>query len=382
MRKIINYLQLNQVGGLELLFAFTPMLSGYGFMGYPLSLLLLPILLFMALKKRTGARYEVFKPVMILLIYVAIHDLVLVLGPGKNFFGYINTLLSLASILYISPVLNFEKLKGSLNLVCIVAIGGLLYQLSFTLAGQGVHPLEIPFLSMSENRLEGLELRPSSFFMEPAAYTAFMFVPMALALIYRQYVWMGLLVFCVFLTGSTTGLLTSFIMIGVYALTQGLKKRYILLMLAMGVVMFYSLENFSIFEEGVTKLQNTDVETNMRLAQGPYVVSTMEPGEYPLGVFYKEVYDYCLSRAPMVHFYTEEVYMSTFWYMTLVYGIIGLLLYLNVYWQLIRRSRLLLPLIVVLLALLFSSGYSLGSAFMFTTISMLAIAYNKDVIEE
>lgn len=376
MKKIINYLQLKQVGGLELLFAFTPMLIGYGFMGYPLSFLLLPILLFMAMKKRTGTRYEVFKPVMILLIYVAVHDLVLVLSLGKNFFGYINTLLNLVSILYISPVLNFEKLKGSLNWACLVAIGGLLYQLSFILAGQGVHPLEIPFLSMSENRLEELELRPSSFFMEPAAYTAFMFVPMALALIYRQYIWMGLLVFCVLLTGSTTGLLTSFIMIGVYALTQGLKKRYILLMFAIGAVMFYSLENFSIFEGGVTKLQEMDVETNMRLAQGPYVVSTMEPGEYPLGVYYKEPYDYCLSRATMVHFYTEEVYMSTFWYMTLVYGIIGLLLYLNVYWKLFRKSRLLLPLIVVLLALLFSSGYSLGSAFMFTTISMLVIAYN------
>lgn len=362
MKKIINYLQLNQVGGLELLFAFTPMLSGYGFMGYPLSLMLLPVLLFMAMKRRTGTHYDVFKPVSILLVYVAVHDLVLVLSLGKNFFGYINTLLSLASILYISPILNFEKLKGSLNCVCIVAIGGLIYQLSYILAGQGVHPLEIPFLSMSENRLEEFEMRPSSFFMEPAAYTAFMFVPMALALISRQYVWMGVLVFSVFLTGSTTGLLTSFIMIGMYALTQGLKKRNILLMLAMGVVMFYSLESFSIFEEGVTKMQETDVKTNMRLAQGPYVVSTMDPGEYPLGVFYKEPYDYCLSRATMVHFYTEEVYMSTFWYMILVYGIIGLLLYLNVYWKLFRKSRLLLPLIVVLLALLFSSGYSLGSA--------------------
>ena len=382
MRKIINYLQLNQVGGLELLFAFTPMLSGYGFMGYPLSLLLLPILLLMAMKKRTGTRYEVFKPVMILLIYVAVHDLVLVLSLGKNFFGYINTLLYLVSILYISPVLNLEKLKGSLNWACLVAIGGLLYQFTLVMAGQEVRPLDIPFLEMSEHRMEALTLRPSSFFMEPAAYTAFMFVPMALALIYRQYVWMGLLVFCVFLTGSTTGLLTSFIMIGVYALTQGLKKRYILLMFAIGAVMFYSLGKFSIFETGVKKLQETDVETNMRLAQGPYVVSTMEPGEYPFGVFYKGPYDYCLSRATNVHFYTEEVYMSTFWYMILVYGIVGLLLYLNVYWKLFRKSRLLLPLIVVLLALLFSSGYSLGSAFMFTTISMLAVVYNKDAIEK
>jgi len=108
----------------------------------------------------------------------------------------------------------------------------------------------------------------------------------------------------------------------------------------------------------------------------------METGEFPLGVYYKDPFDYCLSRATMAHFYTESVYMSTFWYMTLVYGIVGLLLYLNVYWQLFRRSRLLLPLIAVLIALLFSSGYSLGSAFMFTTISMLAVVYNKDAIEK
>ena len=67
MKKIINYLQLNQVGGLELLFVFTPMLIGYGFMGYPLSLMLLPVLLFMAMKRRTGTHYDVFKPVSILI---------------------------------------------------------------------------------------------------------------------------------------------------------------------------------------------------------------------------------------------------------------------------------------------------------------------------
>lgn len=381
MNKVIQYLHLNHIGVLELLFAFTPMLSGYNLLGLPLSLFMWIVLVVVAFLRRRGKNYEWFRSVFILFLYIAIHDLVLVVVADKNVFGYLSTLLYLISILYISPVLNIDKFRGSLNLVSLVALIGLLYQSSLIFMGQEVRPLDIPFLSMSESRLEGFSLRPSSFFMEPAAYTAFMFVPMTLSLIYRQYIWFGALVFGVFLTGSTTGLLSSFIMIGVYMFSQRLKKRYILLILLMGGGMVYSLQNFAIFKVGVDKLQEVDIETNMRLAQGPYVVSTMNSNEFILGAYCSDPYDYCLKRASKVTFYTDSVFMSTFWYLILCYGIVGLFLYLKVYWKLWRQSRLVLPLIVVLLVLLFSSSYSLGVVYAYLTISLLVICYNKNYLE-
>lgn len=382
MKKIIHDLKLNQIGWLEMLFALMPMLSGYGFGELPMSFLMFPIIYLVAFYNRSHCKkkFDLFKPILILLIYVAIHDLILVIGAGKNFNGYITTLMYLGTVLYVSPVLNLKRLIGSLNWVALIAICGLLYQLMLVLAGQGVRPLDIPFLTMSENRMEVLSMRPSSFFMEPAAYTAFMFVPMAFALMSRKYLWTVVLIFCVFLTGSTTGLLTSFIMLVVYMLTQHLKTKYIFLILTMAGAMLYALQNFEIFEVGMSKMEEIDVETNMRLSQGPYVVGTMRPQEFFTGAFYGSPYQYCKERAREVTFYTEEVYMSTFWYMTLMYGVVGLLLYLNVYLKLIKQTRLVLPLVVVLLALMFSSAYSLGIMFIFTTTAMLVVIRNKEKI--
>ena len=110
----------------------------------------------------------------------------------------------------------------------------------------------------------------------------------------------------------------------------------------------FALTNVEAFQTGVNKLEDTNVETNMRLAQGPYIVSTMEPLEMVAGAAYHNAYDYCMAgRAPMVVFYKEEVYMSTAWMIVLKYGFIGLFLYLLVYYKIGRGNREIIPLIFV-----------------------------------
>lgn len=380
MKSIIKYLSLDRIGGFELLFASAPLLSGYSFLGLPFSFLIWILILFISLKKNHGRKLHLYKPIVLLLVYVFIHDLILVLGAEKNFNGYINTLILMLSIVFAAPVLDIKKLTGSLNIIAIISILGLSYQMTSILAGSGVHPLEIPFLDMSQSRLDFLALRPSSFFMEPAAYTGFMFLPLALSLIENKYIWSICIIISVFLTGSTTGFLTSFIMFGVYMFTQKVGFKYMVWIGIVGTLMFYALSNMEVFEEGREKLNNTDVETNMRLSQGPYVVKTMEPSEYVFGVNYGSPYDYCQSgRASMVTFYTEEVFMSTFWYMILMYGFFGLILYLYVYMLLCIKNRNVIPLVFVLFALLFSSGYSLGVMYAYTMIGLLKIATIKDI---
>lgn len=377
MKKLIQYLSLDKLGFLEFLFAITPILIGYGLNGFPLSVLMYLILLVVAFfkRKKHPARYAIFKPIVILLLYVLFHDFVLVAFLGKNFNGLLSTILCLYSIIYIAPILENEKLKGSLNLVSVISILGLLFQYGLILLGHGVHPIELPFLEMAGNRLEGESLRPSSFFMEPAAYSAFMFVPMMVALKERHFLWLIILIFFVFMTGSTTGLLASFIMIAVFMMTQNLKKKYILIVLSIGVLMTFGLQNVSIFEVGMEKLQETDVETNVRISQGPYVVSTMNASEYIAGVFYNSALDYCTQRAPGTIFKNDAVFISSFWLILLIYGVIGLVLYLNVYWQIIRRAKFLLPLIGVLIAIMFSSSLAMGPGFAFTATFLISQMY-------
>lgn len=371
---IFKNLNLNRVGLLELLFALTPLLSGYGLAGLPLSLIMWVVLIALVVIKNRTIRIKNFVPMTILVAYVLIHDVAIVFIDDMNFNGFIEQAIFFLAFYFLYPSLNVEKLRGSLNWVALIAIIGLLYQWTFIAAGGGVHPLEIPGLSMSEERLDTFSIRPSSFFMEPAAYVAFMICPLALSLIDRQYPWSIIMILSIFLTTSTTGIVLSFIMLAMSLFSGRMKKWSAILLVVAGVGLYYSLTHVEAFEYGLEKYENTDVESNVRLRQGMYVVSTMHAGEYVFGVPYGSPYNYCMSgRAPQVAYYGNSVYMSTFWYMILCYGVVGLILYLNIYLRIARKSRQTWPLITCLVTVMFSSSYRMSGTFIFTLVLLMLI---------
>ena len=375
-RKIIDYLNLRQVGGLELFFALSMGLSAYSFMGIPMQVILWGGLFAMLFFKRRSVSFSAFRPLLVLAIFVLIHDFLYLFIANGNLNAFIMQILYFGCMLMAVNVFNIEKLKGSLNLVAIISMIGLFYQWRIIAAGGDVRPIQIPFLEMSQNRLATFSIRPSSFFMEPAAYVAFMYIPLAFSLIERKFVWTAAIILSEFLTTSTTGLLTSFIMLIVYVFTQKVNFKIRLLTVLMGVGVVFALTYFEVFQTGVNKLENTDVETNMRLVQGPYVVSTMKSEEMIFGVPYHNAYEYCLDgRAPNVVFYKEEVYMSTTWILILKYGFVGLFLYLLFYYRIARGNRQALPLVICLVATMFSSGYGLSGTFVYTGIPLLLLYY-------
>ena len=380
IKKIIDYLSLRQAKGIELFFAVIPILSGYGFLGLPLQVILWALLFLILFFKPKRQINITNKPLILMVSFVLIHDFIYLFIANGNINAYIQQILMFGSILLGIRVLDLEKLKGSLNFIAFLSIIGLLYQWSIIAAGGEVHPIQLPFLQMSENRIDGLSIRPSSFFMEPAAYVAFMYIPLAFSLIEKKIIWTIVIILSDFLTTSTTGLLTSFIMLIIYVFTQRVSFKLRLLTIAIGSAMIFALANVEAFQTGVNKLEDTDVETNMRLSQGPYVVSTMKPVEMIAGAAYHNAYDYCSDgRAPMVVFYKDEVYMSTVWMVILKYGFIGLLLYLAFYFNVARLNRETIPLVVCLGAVMFSSGYGFGGTFVYTSIPLLLMAIRKDI---
>lgn len=377
---IPQYLNLNKVGLLEIVFALVPLLSGYGLGSLPLSVLIWVLLLVIVLIKGKIGHIRDFMAFKIFVIFWILHQILIFAVDDVNLNGFLSTLLYFVAVFVLYPNLDMEKLKGSLNWVALISIIGLLYQWTDIMRGEMVHPLELPGLTMAESRLTTESLRPSSFFMEPASYVAFMCCPLLFALNDRKYIWATTIILSMFLTTSTTGLIVSFIMLGVSFLS-GKKVRLsgIIPIIVIGVGLMYALTNWDVFDYGVNKLETIDTETNVRLTQGPYVVSTMKPEEYIIGVPYSTSYRYCKDgRASDVAYYGDNVYMSTFWQMLLLYGIIGLLLYLNVYFQIAKRCRQTLPLIAALTAVLFSSGYGTGIIYVFTLIVLLCILYNND----
>ena len=164
-------------------------------------------------------------------------------------------------------------------------------------------------------------------------------------------------------------MITSFILLVVYVFTQKISFKIRLLVFLLGAILFLSLTNVEAFQAGANKLEATDTESNIRLAQGPYIVTTKQQHEYLFGAAYHDVYHYCLAgRAPMVVFYTESVFISTFWLIILHYGVTGMVLYLMFYFRFIKKDRETLLLIACLIATMFSSVYGVGPNFVYTSI--------------
>lgn len=380
--KILDYLNIRQAGGIELFFSTLLILSGYSFNGVPLQVVLWCLLFVLLLTKKKHKK-TVFRPLVILAIYFLVHDFVYLFIANGNFNAFVMQIVYFGCSMMAINVFEINRLKGSLNVVAIISMVGLLYQWGIIAAGGGVHPIQIPFLDMGESRLEALSARPSSFFMEPAAYVEFMYIPLIFSLLDRKFVWTAIIILSEFLTTSTTGLLTSFIMLLVYVFTQKVNFKIRIFATLLGGVMLFSLTHLEAFKGSTEKLDNTDVETNMRLSQGPYVVSTMTPVEMVCGASYSSAYQYCRAgRAPFVVFYNEEVFMSTTWKLILIYGFIGLFLYLLFYYKLARGNRETIPLVVCLVAVMFSSGYGIGLSFVYSGIPLLLVYYKNKLVNK
>lgn len=376
---IIN---IKELGWAELLVAVQPILTAYYLGPLPFSCVVLLFLSVVAIfRGRVKVDFHLMLPMLLFMSYWFFHEfLLLFVADNYNINKRIAQMIFFVSLLLVVPMLDYKKLVASVNLVSVICIIGLIFQLSTIMSGGTVHPLEIPGLTMSQERLESESLRPSSFFMEPASYTVYMFAPLMISLINRKFWWSAILIISMYLTTSTTALFSSFVFIIVYVVSQGVRNRRSILMILLAFVLYYALNNMSIFEFGMNKLENTDFETNIRIAQGLIVISTMQWYELLLGVPYGSSMDYYLAGRTVgkeVVALGSGLYMSTTWNLIFSFGIVGLLLYLNIYYRLYKICRILIPYIICLFVIMFSASIGIGAIYIYTMIVLYVIATNN-----
>ena len=388
MKKVLDYLNLRDIGLLELLLASTPMLSGFSLTGIPL-MLLMWLIMIAVLIFRGKYKIRIFGPLLLFAGYWLIHEFVIMaVDNGYNFNSLIGQLIYYAGFFCLYSHLDSKKLRGAFNWISIIVIIGIVYQWADILRGNMVHPLDIPGLSMPEDRIDQEIPRPSSFFMEPSAFISFMVIPLSFSLIDKKYIWMAIMVLSVFLSTSTTGIVGVFIMLATSLFMQKKMNKSSIIILLLGAGFAFALFNSSFFELGVEKLLTTESGTNEhRLEQGMYIVSTMEPGEWLFGVPYSSPAHYCLSgRATNVAWYGSgadaTVYMSTFWYVILRFGFVGLLIYLNIYLQVFRMSRKVWPLLIFMAANMFSAPDVIGVNYIVCLLVMLSLGAEDSRTEQ
>lgn len=369
MRKIINYLNLNHIGLLELVFSFYCILAGYNWGVIKGNLIFIILMAIIALYRKHNTSFRM-KELAWVSIFVVLHELILMFaisGPGYMFNNTVSMALVCVSIFPISKALQYKKIVGSLNWISLLSIGGVIYHFFIIRNGGFVTPISLPFLPEldTSSRLFEEGFRPTSFYAEPAAFVTFMMVPLFISLFERKFIWSGIIVFSMFLSTSTTGITMSILMLATYVLTQKVSIRYKVISTLLGMAFIYILFNGDIFSAGLDKINETDIETTSRVANGPAMVFNMPYKDLILGMPAANPYDYYISggfSSSTIIVKEGSIFCSTFWLVLAKFGVFGLLLYLSVYIKALTQSREILPFIIMLFVSMFFQGIAIGSS--------------------
>lgn len=367
LKKIIRYLNLRDIGGLEMLIAIYPILAGYSYGIVNCNMLFIIIAALTAiLTKQKHSRNIKCSWLVYLIIFVAIHEVLLMtVIPVKGYFinNTISVLLICACIIPIVKAINYEKLVGCLNWVSIFTIIGLLYQVSIVFAGGTVSPIKLPFMPDmgADTRLHEVVIRPSSFFWEPAAMVTFLMIPMFISLVQKKFLWTGIIMIAMFLSTSSTGILMSFVMLSVYVLTQKINFTTRVFVVILGLGLVYFLLNSSYFESGLNKIANTDPEKNARLMNGVFLFDSMSVSDKLWGIEAANIDEY-YEKSGGTYYGVGSVFVPAFWLSWAKYGIFGLIIFLGMYISFVKKNKTLLPYIAVIFISMFFQSISIGSS--------------------
>ena len=375
--KLVDYLQLRDVGFLEIMLALYPILANYRFGAIPFNLFILVILDIIVLQNRSKRERFRAKEFVFFTIFILLHEivwLVVIDNPPSYFISSIVAFsILLISVIIISPALNWNKLVGSLNWVTIISLAGIAIQYVQVANGELVGQIPLPFLEGGASRVDDLYERPHSFFPEPAAYALFMLMPLFFSLYQKKFIWALIIAIGILASSSTTGLLLLFFMPLVTIFMGKAKISTKIGVLAVGAVLLAVIMNTDFFEASLTKLifESENVEESARLSQGISIVSYMSPEHYVLGVPYATAHDFLKGVGSLGQFEVwgtgdeASVYITTFWNILLRFGVVGLLLYLIIYIKPALQNRNLWPLIACCLVILFSASLYISATFTF-----------------
>ena len=207
-----------------------------------------------------------------------------------------------------------------------------------------------------------------------------MFIPLFLAIIEKKLLWTAIITLSIFLSGSTTGIIVSMVMLGTLVLSKEFNTKYKVLFVVIGVLMVVLLFTSSFFE---AKMEDTTFEGNARLFNGISLVSKMNIINWIFGVNYTTPADYYFSgdagRGFLIEKY-DTVYLASFWMVIIKFGIVGVILYLKALFAPAKKDRSIFIYVLVIFVTLFSNPDYIGAMYAFTMTFIYSYVYNKKSI--
>ena len=321
------------------------------------------------------------KPLLFLTIFIIVSDLSLIFSSKGNlsssFFNReIFQLIQMSSLFFVSAMINSKVLKKSIYILTIITCLGVIYHVLLIFFGQSVST--ISFGSFESSRFSEVAVRPLSIFPEPAAIVSFLIIPLYIFMNERKVFYSILLSIIILSTTSSTGVVYLLIMWSFFFYKSDYSK---LTKLSTIFILFIIVTQFltnDVFESSskkliydVENLQNSDTESlegNIRIFSGPLLFSTLSNTQLLFGLRSSSIDDYVnnVSDSSLAMLKLEKkVFLSSFWLIWASYGIVGLLLYLYIFFSFYKKNKNLAPLILVFFVGMFIQKIGLGPVFMF-----------------
>ena len=378
LRNINQIFDYKQMGLLEFMFALFPIVSGYTLGPIPVHLWWLLIMDIIAYN-RYGLKIKTIpKSYTFLFWFITIHNLLWVFIIQNEVSIHINKSIGIfiimSSFYFICPRIDFEKFKNSLKPLTVLSILGFIYCVVMLSRGVYIGQLSLPPFEQSRElnmELDILRLRPNSFFPEPQAFCTYLQIPLFLCLLYKKYLMAFVIMISLLLSTSTTGLVVSFLMVGIYFFTQKVSMKWKVIVFVMILGSFLLITKTQYFEATMNKAMNTDITKNERTSVGMMTLPQLSLEDIAFGISYANLGhmydagrihgDYMLLGAGSSH----TIFVPTFWSILFHYGVLGLLLYLLIYWGIFKKSKLLLPFLVTVVVTMFSNSEGVGCTFVY-----------------
>lgn len=376
------------IGILELAIALYPIIAGYGYGSFQLAFGFLLIVDIFLINRKRQHKYsfgKIYQYMAFIVVHCAIWLLVMPSIPSYFVNSFIADIIYLISIVIIVPQVDFDKLKNAIYIVTIVCAVGMLYHVFMIKSGHSIQPIKLPFMPdmSSKARLYSFLDRPTSFFWEPQSYASFMLVPLFFLLREKKLICAFAIAATMILSTSTTGIIMALFMIGFYMVTQKQKIQYRILGIIALIGLVYFLFYSSFTTAGLEKLQNTDMEENNRTINGLLIAKDMSFFDLLFGVPYanlQDAYEAGYITNKLIIHADGEVFVSAFWICLCCQGLIGLFFFLNIYWDILKKDRTVLPYLVCIIIGLFSNPDILGAAYVFQLMIMYTFITNKKVV--
>jgi|SaaInlStandDraft_1057018.scaffolds.fasta_scaffold10354_2 hypothetical protein len=328
------------------------------------------------------------KPLLYLIIFIIISDISLIFSSKGNlsssFFNReIFQLIQMFSLFFVSNMINSKVLKKSIYILTIITCLGVIYHLLLISFGQSVST--ISFVSFESSRFSEVAVRPLSIFPEPAAIISFLIIPLYILMNERKFFYSILLSIIILLTTSSTGVVYLLIMWSFFFYKSDyskLTKLSTIFILSIIVTIFLTNDNFESSSKkviyDVESLQDSDTESlegNIRIFSGPLLFSTLSNTQLLFGLRSSSIDDYVnnTSDSSLAMLQLEStVFLPSFWLIWASYGIVGLLLYLYIFFCFYKKNKNLAPLMLVLFVGMFIQKIALGPVFIFYTIFLIS----------